>query len=541
MPPLTRQAAIALRRDPDAGIARLRRLAAAGEAQACRQLAFWLVRSGGGEELERRTAAGDRFARRELSDWLVGQRRHDEAIEVLRPLAEDHVGSRRRLARLLAGRGRVDEAAAVLAAGPDDAWTTRMNGCLVAEWLTSQGRVEQLRPLAAGGDSRAAAGLHRIVVRRWAAGRLAEAIPLLAELRLREDGRLPLAARDCWRSERRLPLRDRAIELLDGVDDPLCRRTRARLLRLQRRHADAAAAFRELADAGDTLAADELAAIARRLPVPRELPALPHLRGGHVHALAYGPDVLVAAAPNGGVLLWDHGGGTPRSLEVGWGGVAVSPDGALLARANGLWRLPGGEPERDLMPAKASDRAVAFSPDGRLLGSGHLWDVAAGTDLGQLARAWTRAVAFSPDGGLVAVASSWPVGVRVREVPSRRPVRTLQTLANALAFQPGGHLLATAGDDAVRLWGPANQPERVLAGGAEGVAFSPDGTLLATVRREGWQGAGVRLWRPATGELLWTIDLGADAVAFSPAGTELATASAADALVRCWDVAALLG
>jgi WD domain, G-beta repeat len=548
--PLTRQAAIALRGDPDTGIARLRRLAAAGHPQACRQLAVWLARSGQVDELRERVAAGDRFARRALSDLLVGQRSHDEAIEVLRPLAGDHDGSRRRLARLLAGRGRVDEAAALLAGGPAGAVTARTvtartvtartDGRRIARWLGSQGRAERLRALAAGGDDAAAEQLHTLVLSWWTAGRLAEAIPLLARLHLPEDGRLVLAARDRWRSGRRLPLRDRAIALLDGVEDPLCRRTRARLLRLQGRHAAAAAAFTELADAGDTLAADELATAARRLPVPRELPTLPYLPGGHVRSVGYGPDGLIAGAPTGGVLLWGRGG-VPRRLDLGHGGFAVSPDGSLLARANGLWRLPGGEHECELVPRTPTDRAVAFSPDGRLVASGQLWEVSGGAHLGRLTRAWARAVAFSSDGDLVAVASTWPIGVRVRRVPSREPVRTLQTLANALAFQPGGPLLATAGDDAVRLWGgAADRPERVLAGGAEGLAFSPDGTLLATVRREGWRGAGVRLWRPDTGELVWTIDLGADAVAFSPDGTELATASDADAVLRCWDVAALL-
>jgi hypothetical protein len=539
MPPLTRQAAIALRRDPDAGIARLRRLADAGDPQACRQLAVWLVAAGEVGELRERSAA-DRFARRALSDWLVGRQRYDEAIEVLRPLTDGHEGARRRAAGLLAGLGRVDEAAALLASGPGEARLARRNGDLLAGWLGSQGRAERLRPLAAAGEVAATRELHHLLLSRWVAGRLEEVVPLLAELRIGEDGRLAQAARDRWRSGRRLPLRDRAIALLDAVDDPLCRRTRARLLRLQGRHADAAAALAELADAGDPLAAAELAAIARRLPVPRELPALPHLWGGHLRSIAYGPDSLVAGTPNGGVLLWERGAGVPRRLDVGRGGAAVSPDGTLLARADGLWRLPGGELVHTLVPKATPDRAVVFSPDGRLLASGHVWDVAGGIDLGRITRAWTLAVAFSPDSRLVAAASTWPVGVRVRRVPSREPVRTLATLANALAFQPGSQLLATGGDSAVRLWDLAvDQPVRVLAGGADGLAFSPDGTLLATVRRDCWRAAGVRLWRPDTGELLWTVDLGADAVAFSPDGAELATASDADAVVRRWDVAAL--
>jgi RNA polymerase sigma factor (sigma-70 family) len=102
---------------------------------------------------------------------------------------------------------------------------------------------------------------------------------------------------------------------------------------------------------------------------------------------------------------------SPDSNALALGGSALPsrPDGAI-----GLWGRATGE---DLMPLTASDRgavALAFSPDGKTLATGHdggtvrFWETASG----KIRRDWQAhpdsvySLAFSPDGNLFASAGS---------------------------------------------------------------------------------------------------------------------------------------
>src|SRR5438874_655948 len=99
-----------------------------------------------------------------------------------------------------------------------------------------------------------------------------------------------------------------------------------------------------------------------------------------------------------------------------------------------------------------------------------------------------RAVAVSPDGRLLAVGGSSRT-TRLLDLASGREVAALEgqpDWINDICFSPDGKVLATGGGDSVLLWDMANRqnPRRLafLRGhfGTMAIAFSPDSQLLAT-------------------------------------------------------------
>lgn len=145
------------------------------------------------------------------------------------------------------------------------------------------------------------------------------------------------------------------------------------------------------------------------------------------------------------------------------GGIAFSPDGALIATATN------------------NEFYVFRLSDWGLVNNGSLPFAAKGAD-------------FSPDGTLLAmVGTPTPSNLRVVRTENWANVSTVGATppnigsnSNDVAFSPDGTLLAVATDDTpfIRIfntadWTQVSNPGTLPTGAAKGVSFSPDGTLLA--------------------------------------------------------------
>ncbi|KAL9045426.1 MAG: hypothetical protein Q9214_001526 [Letrouitia sp. 1 TL-2023] len=153
---------------------------------------------------------------------------------------------------------------------------------------------------------------------------------------------------------------------------------------------------------------------------------------------------------------------------------------------------------------------------------------------------YTSALLFSPEKSLTRVRyydeSSDPIRMYPHSEATWGPcLQALEVHANTVAFSRDGLLASGSPDSSIRLWDPATGSLLcTLEGHSElvnALAFSPNGNLAS--------GSGdetVRLWDPSTGALLSTLrghSSSVNAVAFSPDG-KLASGSA-DKTVRLWD------
>jgi RNA polymerase sigma factor (sigma-70 family) len=147
-----------------------------------------------------------------------------------------------------------------------------------------------------------------------------------------------------------------------------------------------------------------------------------------------------------------------------------------------------------------------------------------------------QSIAFAPAGNLLA--SAGDDAVRLWDIATGREVRRLPQRADRVAFSPDGRLLATGGHDGpVRLWDAATaRPLRRLEWGEDtyALAFSPDGKAIASGGRAG----SLFLDDVATGKRLrqWRVPGRLASVAFSPDGRRLATATTGG-LVQVWELA----
>jgi len=306
-----------------------------------------------------------------------------------------------------------------------------------------------------------------------------------------------------------------------------------------------------------------------------------------VYGLAISPDgkTLASGSYDGVTAVWDIAAnqsppiGQTFSVQKGSvGSVALSPadGGKTLASSHGrdimLWDVSDSRAPRQLgEPLKNVGDFVeklAFSPDGKILASGHgdgtiiLWDVAEPLSPSQLGQPLTshtgrvHGLVFSPDGKvLISVDSAtaitlWNISDPRTPMPFGPPLVMIpdaQFYVTDLALSPDGKILAASGADvSIMLWDISDprSPTRLglpLKGHSSSVkslAFSPDGQTLAS----GSSDNTITLWDITDPHNVRLIGLplvghtgGVNSVAFNPDGRILASA-AEDATVILWDV-----
>lgn len=318
-------------------------------------------------------------------------------------------------------------------------------------------------------------------------------------------------------------------------------------------------------------------------------PGPAHMRHGkkaQVYCIALSPDgtVLASGGTDSRVRFWDvkTGRQLARSAEHDGNVMAVcfSPDGKTLASAGGggtiyLWDAATAREICRLAARRLTDRkshvldfspvrALAFSPDGRILASGggfkedcvRLWDVAAGRSLRDLPpqKTITWSLAFSPDGRTLARGGAWDPVVRLWEVATARERARFPTSPagpTSAVFLPGGNeLMATAvfgggnGPAGFRVWHLATSKDLrhfgdPLASIAR-LALAADGRILVTA---GWDQT-IRLWDPATGKLVRCLrakdqekTTHSPSIALSRDGRVLTVADTEKGIIRFWNPA----
>jgi len=251
-----------------------------------------------------------------------------------------------------------------------------------------------------------------------------------------------------------------------------------------------------------------------------------------VNAVAWLPDRrLVTAGADGKIAIWAEGKTAPdRTLDghaAPVAGLAVSPDGAMLASASWdrtvrLWPVVGGVP-RVLEGHTQNVNGVAFTADGKAVVSAgydatlRIWPLAGGAPNIVSLPSPLNAVVAAPDGEIVTAGADGKVYVVGKDGDLRATIAASPAPVIALALSPDGRRIAAAGiRGSVAILDRASRTvTHTLVGPGLpvwSVAFFPDSRMLLT----GGADRMLRRWNADTGEQMDTLVTGAPADPLAP-------------------------
>lgn len=262
-------------------------------------------------------------------------------------------------------------------------------------------------------------------------------------------------------------------------------------------------------------------------------------------AFVPGQSLLMSAAPQGGLGIWDAETGKlqreirltgldVKSFDSSSDGAYIAALGQRLRRETREWnnRLQvfrvNGEAVFDVgwtEPIQEQARRLAFTPDGKRIATGgrrgqvRVWDLSSGEMLQEhrATEGELEALDFSPDGQWLAVASRHEV-VIWKWLEGGESVALLRRGnrhrgAMSLAFSPDGKWMATGSDEhrGIRVWDFATRRLQWRIDGSKGgsyyperIEFTADSKML--VVPVGQQGQRIEIRDATTGELVRSYD-----------------------------------
>ena len=290
-----------------------------------------------------------------------------------------------------------------------------------------------------------------------------------------------------------------------------------------------------------------------------------------MYAMVYSPDGMMFLTfryddrDAAYIEFWDAQNGEFLNavlIKTNFDAAAISPDCKILAVVGKnsfplrLWDIKTGKLLKSSKKFNESYEYIEFSPDGRNVVTGGLWDsvsiwdVSTAELLNSMARGEPiNSVTYSPDGKVIASGSDDGT-IRFWDVATGKLIKTitghLDSQFFSAAFSPDDGTLICGGESKVQFWNP--QTYELMKTIEERrcnvytIKYSPDANIFAT----GGTSKKARLWDAKTGRFLGRFSAHKDqtpyrnkekvsTVAFSPDGNMLATGGS-DNQVCLWEI-----